>query len=241
MRILITNDDGISAEGIRVLAEWAKTKGDVTVVAPKVEQSGKSHAIDFTRPIEIKKMDFLEDVRAFSMDSTPADCIRFAVLGMHERYDLILSGVNKGYNLGKDIVYSGTAGAIFEGGRLGIPGIAFSTDPTTFDGAKKYLDAAYNFIMDNRLLEKNLLYNVNLPNSHGKIRVTKQGGVYFHDEFRYLGDDIWEQTGYIVTENEGDPELDTDSVRDGFISITPVVAGRTNMQIFNEIKDICKQ
>lgn len=240
MRILITNDDGIGAEGIRVLAEWAKTKGEVTVVAPKVEQSGKSHAIDFTRPIEIKKVDFLDNVRAFSMDSTPADCIRFAVLGMEERYDLILSGVNKGFNLGKDIVYSGTAGAIFEGGRLGIPGIAFSTDPKTFDGARKYLDEAYNFIMEHKLLEKNMLYNVNLPNAHGKIRITKQGGVYFHDEFRYLGNDIWEQTGYIVSENEGDPELDTDSVRDGFISITPVLSGRTNVPVFQEIKEICK-
>ena len=240
MRILITNDDGIFAEGISVLAKWAKTKGDVTVVAPKVEQSGKSHAIDFTRPIEIKKVDLMEGVRAFSMDSTPADCIRFAVLGMKEKYDIIFSGVNRGFNLGKDIVYSGTCGAIFEGGRLGIPGIAFSTEPTSFEGAEKYLDLAYSFIVDNGLLEKNMLYNVNLPNTDGSIRITRQGGIYFHDEFKYLGDDIWEQTGYIVSENEGDPTLDTDSVRDGFISITPVISGRTNMDVFEEIKDICK-
>lgn len=240
MRILITNDDGIFAEGIRVLAEWAKTKGEVTVVAPKVEQSGKSHAIDFTRPIEIKKVDLIDGVRAFSMDSTPSDCIRFAHFGLKEEFDIIFSGVNRGFNLGKDIVYSGTCGAIFEGGRLGIPGIAFSTEPTTFEGAEKYLEKAYNFIMENRLLEKNSLYNVNIPNSHGEIRLTKQGGIYFCDEFTYIGDDIWEQGGYIVSENEGDPTLDTDSVRDGFISITPLISGRTNMSVFNEIKDICK-
>ena len=240
MRILITNDDGINAEGIRVLAEWAKTKGEVTVVAPKVEQSGKSHAIDFTRPIEIKKVDFMDGVTAYSMDSTPADCIRYAVLGMKGQFDIIFSGVNKGFNLGKDIVYSGTAGAIFEGGRLGIPGIAFSTEPNSFDGSRKYLEVAYNFIMDNSLFEENKLYNVNLPNSHGKIRITKQGGIYFHDEYKYLGDDMWEQTGYIVTENEGDPELDTDSVRDGFISITPILSGRKNVVAFEKIKGICK-
>ena len=240
MRILITNDDGIYAEGIDLLVEWAKTKGEVTVVAPKVEQSGKSHAIDFTRPIEIKKVDRWENVRAFYMDSTPADCIRFAVLGMNERYDIILSGINRGFNLGKDIVYSGTAGAIFEGGRLGIPGIAFSTDPNTLNGARAHLDRAYNFIMDNGLLKENLLYNVNLPDAHGEIRITKQGGIYFHDEFRYLGDDIWEQTGYIINDNEGDPELDTDSVRDGFVSITPLVSDRTNKPIFDKISKICK-
>lgn len=240
MRILITNDDGLYAEGIALLVEWAKTKGEVTVVAPKVEQSGKSHAIDFTRPIEIKKIDLWDGVRSYYMDSTPADCIRFAVLGMKERYDLILSGINRGFNLGKDIVYSGTAGAIFEGGRLGIPGIAFSTDPTTLDGARAHLDKAYNFIMENNLLDESMLYNVNLPNAHGKIRITKQGGVYFHDEFTYLGDDIWEQGGYIIQDNEGDDTLDTDSVRDGFVSITPLVSGRTNYSAFEKIKDICK-
>ena len=240
MRILITNDDGINAEGIKVLAEWAKTKGEVTVVAPKVEQSGKSHAIDFTRPIEIKKVDFMEGVEAYYMDSTPADCIRFAVLGLKRQYDIIFSGVNRGFNLGKDIVYSGTAGAIFEGGRLGIPGIAFSTQPDSFDGARRYINKAYSYIVDNGLLDKNLLYNVNIPNTDGEIRITKQGGIYFHDEFNYLGDDMWEQTGHIVTENEGDPECDTDSVRDGFISITPILSGRTNYAVFEEINGICK-
>ena len=240
MRILITNDDGINAEGIRVLCEWARTKGEVTVVAPKVEQSGKSHAIDFTRPIEIKEVELMDGVRAFSMDSTPADCVRFAHFGLKEEFDIIFSGINRGFNLGKDIVYSGTAGAIFEGGRLGIPGIAFSTHPEHFDDAKKYIDKAYSFIMERKLLDENLLYNVNLPKGDGEIRITRQGGIYFHDEFRYLGDDTWEQTGYIVSENEGDSTLDTDSVRDGFISITPVLSGRTNMAVYDKIKDICK-
>ena len=240
MRILITNDDGIFAEGIAYLAEWARDKGEVTVIAPKVEQSGKSHAIDFTRPIEIKRVELMEGVTAYSMDSTPADCIRYAILGMKGEFDLILSGINRGFNLGKEIDYSGTAGAIFEGGRLGIPGIAFSTDPSTLDGARAHLDRAYNFIMDNHLLEENMLYNVNLPNSHGEIRITKQGGIYFHDEYTYLGDDMWAQGGHIVEEKEGDEESDTDSVRDGFVSITPLVHGRTNLVAYDKIKNICK-
>ena len=240
MRILITNDDGINAEGIRVLAEWARGLGEVTVVAPKTEQSGKSHAIDFTRPIEIKKVDYMEGVTAYYMDSTPADCIRFAVLGMKEKYDLVLSGINRGFNLGKDIVYSGTAGAIFEAGRLGIPAIAFSTHPVSFDSAAKYLDRAYGFITENKLFELSRLFNVNIPDGEGRIRVTRQGGIYFHDEFAYLGDDMWEQTGYIVSDNEGDESLDTDSVRDGFISITPLLSDRTNTLAFEKIRDLCK-
>ena len=102
----------------------------------------------------------------------------------------------------------------------------------------KYLDKAYNFIVDNGLLDKNLLYNVNLPNAHGDIRITRQGDVYFHDEFYHIDGDIWEQGGYIIETNEGDSTLDTDSVRDGYISITPLISGRTNMSVFEEIKGI---
>ena len=124
MRILITNDDGISSPILPVLARRAMELGEVTVVAPKVEQSGKSHAIDFMRPIEIKRVDIGDGIRAFAMDSTPADCVRFAICGLKEHFDLVISGVNRGFNLGKDIVYSGTIGAIFEAARLDINGVA---------------------------------------------------------------------------------------------------------------------
>ena len=100
MRILITNDDGIFAPGIKLLAEWAKTIGEVTVVAPKVEQSGMSHAIQFVHPIEIKKVDLIDGVEAWQMDSTPADCVRFGIIGLNRQYDLVLSGINRGVNVG---------------------------------------------------------------------------------------------------------------------------------------------
>ena len=113
MRILIVNDDGIDTLGIRLLATWAKKYGEVTVVAPKVEQSGKSQAIEFVQPVEIKKVPFMEGVTAYSMASTPADCVRFGFVGLNQTYDLVLSGINRGVNVGSDIVYSGTVGAIF--------------------------------------------------------------------------------------------------------------------------------
>ena len=87
MKILITNDDGIDTIGIRLLAEWAKKLGEVTVVAPKVEQSAKSHAIEIAKPIEIKQIPYIDGVTAYSMDSTPADCIRYGVLGLKEKFD----------------------------------------------------------------------------------------------------------------------------------------------------------
>ena len=128
MKVLITNDDGILAPVLPSLIAFVRSfASEVVVVAPKVEQSGKSHAIDFTRPIEIKRVDIAEGARCYSMDSTPADCVRYAVLGLKETFDLVISGINRGYNLGADLVYSGTAGAIFEAARLGIKGDAISS------------------------------------------------------------------------------------------------------------------
>ena len=112
MKILLTNDDGIDAEGLRVVADWAKNLGHVTVCAPKVQQSGKSHAINIYTPFEIKKVDYEGADEAYAVDSSPADCVRFGTIGLGRHYDLVLSGVNKGLNMGEDIMYSGTAGAI---------------------------------------------------------------------------------------------------------------------------------
>ena len=102
MRILLTNDDGIDAPGLRALADWASTIGDVTVSAPKVQQSGKSHAINIYTPFEIKKTDYDGVDEAYSVDSTPADCVRWGTIGLKRQYDLIMSGVNKGLNMGED-------------------------------------------------------------------------------------------------------------------------------------------
>ena len=147
MRILITNDDGIASPAIPLLIRWAHKRLSaysprITVIAPKVEQSGKSQAIEIQKKVEYKQYlpalesflsaDDRPDVEIYSLDSTPADCVRFAVLTSKEKgdedFDLVISGINRGFNLGNDIAYSGTCGAIFEAARHGINAIAFSSD-----------------------------------------------------------------------------------------------------------------
>lgn len=240
MRILITNDDGISSPILPVLARRASEIGEVTVVAPKVEQSGKSHAIDFMRPIEIKRVDIGDGIRAYSMDSTPADCVRFAVCGLKEHFDLVISGVNRGFNLGKDIVYSGTIGAIFEAARLGINGVALSTDPTTFAAAESRLDAVLEFFREHRLLERNQLYNVNIPIDDKGVRVTRQGGIYFTDDFERREGDIYVQIGQMAKNDSTDLTLDTVAVINNYISITPLISEKTNLGLFEELNDEIK-
>ena len=235
MRILITNDDGINAPGIRMLAEWAKTIGEVTVVAPKVEQSGMSHAIQFVEPIEIKRVNLIDGVEAWSMDSTPADCVRFGVLGLERQYDLILSGINRGVNVGVDLVYSGTVAAIFEAARLGHRGIAFSTFPDSQEFASQYFESVYKFITDRDLFNKNLIYNVNIPDEVKGMHLTYQGSQYFSDVFKKTEGDMYIQVGHRIDDVcPDDIKRDTVAIHKGYISITPLLSSRTNMELFDK-------
>ncbi len=238
MRFLIVNDDGIEALGIKLLAQWAKQYGEVTVVAPKVEQSGKSHAIDFINPIEIKRVDFMEGVEAWSMASTPADCVRFAVFGLHRQYDIVLSGINRGANMSGDIIYSGTMGAIFEAGNQHHRGIAFSTTPDNLEGAAKYLDEAYNYIINNNLFNYSDLYNVNIPEEVKGIKITKQGDGYFSDAFHQIDETTYTQYGELIADTcPDDVTRDTVAFGQGFISITPMTKERTDLVAFEKLKD----
>jgi len=238
MKILITNDDGIFAPGIRALAQWAMKLGEVTVVAPKHEQSAKSHGINIISEFEAKQVDFLPGVRAFSVDSTPADCIRYALIGLGEQFDLVLSGINRGVNVGRDIVYSGTVAAIFEANCLGAPVcIAMSTEFTSLERAVPHLDEIWAYFKEHRLLERHDLYNVNIPEHYTEsIRITRQGGAYYLDEFVSTGDNMVRQQGRMVWQDEENFDLDCDAVMHGYISITPMTVERTDMGLYKQLK-----
>ena len=238
MRFLIVNDDGIEALGIKLLAQWAKQYGEVTVVAPKVEQSGKSHAIQFKEPFEIR-VDFMEGIEAWSMASTPADCVRFAVFGLHRQYDIVLSGINRGANMSGDIIYSGTMGAIFEAGNQHHRGIAFSTTPSNLEGAAKYLDEAYNYIINNNLFNYSDLYNVNIPEEVKGIKITKQGDAYFSDAFYQVDETTYTQYGKMIADTcPEDADRDTNAFAAGYISISPMTKERTDLVAFSKLKQI---
>lgn len=234
MRILITNDDSISSPVLLPLAKWAQKFGEVTVVAPKFEQSGKSHGIELHKAFEVKAVPF-DGIEAYTVDSTPADCVRYAVLGMHRQFDLVISGINKGLNIGYDVIYSGTVGAIFEASALGIPAIALSTDPKSFQPALDQLDTVYAFFAEHKLMEKCSLYNVNFPLEFKGIRITRQGGPFYSDDFVHIGNDLYQPTGKCVYENRDDFTLDTDASLHGYVSITPMTMERTSMDIFRQL------
>lgn len=240
MRILITNDDGIDSEGIKIVAEWAKKLGEVTVCAPKTQQSAKSHAITVHNPIEIVKSDVIDGVTTYVCDGTPVDCVRFATLGLNATYDLVFSGINRGYNIGEDVLYSGTVSAIFETALRGLNGIALSTEYTTFESAKKHLDEIYDYFCENELFKYHNVYNVNIPLEVKGIKFTKQGGPYFNDEFVLTENGLYKQQGYCVYVQGDDLTLDTDATMNGYIAVMPLSAKRDETSVYERVKKIIK-
>lgn len=235
MKILLTNDDGIKSEGLRIVAEWASKFADVTVCAPKTQQSGKSHAITIHEPIEITKYDYAPNIRAYCVDSSPVDCVRYATLGLKEDYDLIISGINKGFNLGEDILYSGTVGAIFEASLRSTKAIALSTEYTSFETAKIWLDKVYTFVVDNNLFAHNDIFNVNIPLEVKGILSTRMGGAYYTDDFIAVDENHFDQQGYMIYKFGDNLEIDTDATMNGYISITPLTTRRDNVAAWNNI------
>ena len=239
MKICITNDDGIRSEGLQRLAQWAQKLGEVYVYAPKVEQSAKSHAVEIHKPFEAKTDEVPGAVKAWAVDSTPADCVRFAVLGQHEHFDLVISGINRGLNIGQDIMYSGTCSAAMEAVALGINALALSTEPQTFDDAVAQLDSVWAYITEHDLYGKARLWNVNIPlNTTGEIRITRQGGPYYSDDFAPEGNDMYRPMGKEIYAPAAHSEFDTDCVlRDRCISLSPLTVDRTDWKAYTALKN----
>ncbi len=239
MKILVTNDDGIDSEGLAVVVQWAVRHGDVWVSAPKTQQSGKSHAITIHSPFTAAQHPLgLGEVTAYAVDSSPADCVRFATLGLKQDFDLIISGVNKGFNLGQDVLYSGTVAAIFESALRSTCGMAISTEYTTFQYAREQLENIYRFFETNRLFDKNVIYNVNVPLQPKGIVVTRQGGAYFSDDWAMVEYGQWIQKGYCVHENKHDLTLDTDATIDGYVTVTPLTVDRSDTKIWQKLSSL---
>ena len=238
MRILITNDDGMEAAQLIPFIKWCQKLGDITTVVPKVEQSGKSHGIELRKAFEAKQVELEPGITIWAVDSTPADCVRFAVMGLHKEFDLVISGINRGLNVGTDIMYSGTVGAIFEAANLGIQGVAISTTVGYYDQAVTQLDRVLEYFQTHQLLEKGNSYNVNIPADAKTIRITRQGGPYYSDDFPHIGNDMYMPKGICVYENRNDLTLDTDSVMSGHISVMPLSTNRVDDALYQQLEKL---
>ena len=244
-RILVTNDDGVHSDGIKALADAMQPLGEVTVVAPLAEASAIGHALTLRRPLRLETI----GDRVYAVDGTPTDCVNIAITSvLRGMPDLVVSGINKGWNLGDDVTYSGTVSGAFEAALLGPPGIAVSLQKTGqgFDFAEAARGAQ---IVAQSVLEKGLplrtFLNINVPQGKTKgFKVTVQARrnhVTKVDERvdprgqRYF----WIEEG----QNDWEPHdrSDFQAVRDGYISVTPLQPDLTAFSLIPTIEEFLLQ
>ncbi|HZM90690.1 MAG TPA: 5'/3'-nucleotidase SurE [Blastocatellia bacterium] len=239
-KILVTNDDGIHSAGIIALAEALRSLGDVVVVAPAHEMSAASHSLTLTRPLRIEEI----DDHHFAVDGTPTDCVTLAMnhLLKDGLPDLVVSGINKGGNLGEDVSYSGTVAGALEASIYGLPGIAVSlVQRTDFDfgpAAEFAAELARRVLGDG--LPRGTLLNVNVPPGPVRgARVTRQGTKNVRPNI-IEGTDPRQRKYYWIGEEalEWNEEAGTDyaALGHGLVSITPLRTDMTDYRVLDDFK-----
>ncbi len=248
--ILVTNDDGITAPGLRSLVDIMSTIGEVVVVAPDSPQSGMGHAITIESPLRLDKVEVHGEVLGYQCSGTPVDCVKLAVNKiLHRKPDLCVSGINHGSNSSINVIYSGTMSAAMEGAIEGIPSIGFSLNNYSMEASFK---ASQHFAKQiaTRILEHglpvNTLLNVNIPNlplSKIKgIKICRQALARWEEEFDERTDPrgrkyFW-LTGKFINYDKGD-DTDEWALSNGYVSAVPVSFDFTAhhaSQFLNKIK-----
>ncbi len=254
LHILITNDDGIYAEGLQQLSQALfeeKKNYRLSICAPDRERSAVGHAITMHRPLRVDKVNFMhnQELCGYSVNGTPSDSVKLAVEAiLEERPDLVISGINRGSNLGTDVLYSGTVSAAVEGLIMGIPSIAVSL--TGQGESKNYIDAAryicsiIPLLMKGDFPEKTLL-NINIPVNTEKIRGTRVTGLgvrryrnTFERRVDPRGMSYYWLAGELVEDDPEDEDSDTKAIRDNYISITPIHYNLTNREAIKLLKTL---
>lgn len=239
--VLVTNDDGIDSEGIQILATALKPLAVIYIVAPESEQSGVSHAVSLHRSIRIQEV----KSKVYKVFGTPTDCVFIGVHKILPKFpDLIVSGINKGPNLGDDVTYSGTVSAAMEGTLFGINSIAISLAAYKNHNFKRAAIISYIIAKEvlNKKLPDNTFINVNIPALEIKkikgIRITNQGNRIYCDSVREEISSNGEKFYRIESkEPSGEYENGSDlkAIKDGFISITPLHLDMTNYHSMKSI------
>ncbi len=248
MNILITNDDGIEAQGLLTLHSALSLRWNTVVVAPDREQSAASHSLTLNRSLQAKRV----GKEMYSVDGTPTDCVMFAFYHLLPcKPDLVVSGINHGANLADDVTYSGTVAAAIEGTLLGIPSLAISIprtgsltfdQPGTFDLAARFMIRLIDMVVRDGL-PANTLLNVNVPNCHEEkiagVRITRLGRRMYRDVINggSIADGRWHfRISGIGPDWEGGADSDVSAVHHNMISITPLHVDLTDFRAAEELK-----
>jgi len=250
--ILVTNDDGMFAPGIKALIEVAKEFGEVVVVAPDSPQSGQGHAITISKPLRINKVDVFDDVVAYECSGTPVDCVKLAksIILKDRNIDLCLSGINHGSNASINIIYSGTMSAAMEASVEGIPSIGLSSMDYSFEAdftaPKFFARKIIKYAFENGFGEASLL-NVNIPalpiDKIQGIKICHQADGNWTQEFIESkdprGESYYWMTGEFKLETH-DEDSDIFALKNGYVSVVPSMHDLTHYEAIDDLKKLEK-
>ncbi len=246
--ILITNDDGITAPGIKNLVEAVKGLGKVVVVAPDKPQSGMGHAITIGTPLRLNKVEnMFGEVEAWQTSGTPVDCVKLAVdKVLHRKPDLCLSGINHGANHSINVLYSGTMSAAMEAAIESIPSIGFSlldySFEADFSAAREYVFNIAKWVLNNNK-ENRLLLNVNIPKLPAAkikgVKVCRQADAKYKEDFNERkdphGKNYYWLTGEFLNFDKG-KDTDVWALKNGYVSVVPVQFDLTNYSLKKQLE-----
>ncbi len=245
-RILVTNDDGVHSDGIHALAAALAPLGEVTVVAPHMEASAIGHALTLRRPLRMERL----RERVYEVDGTPTDCVNIALTQIYKSPpDLVVSGINKGFNLGDDVTYSGTVSGALEGALLGVAGVAVSLERSRaaydFSHAGVAAAAIAALVLRGGALQGRTFFNINVPAGAPKgMRLTVQAKRN-HITIVNERTDPRGQKYYWIEEGENDWEphdrSDYQAVRDGYVSVTPLQPDLTDYDALASLESLAPE
>lgn len=227
-KVLITNDDGYNAEGLKVLVEQIyKFTKNIIVIAPKNNSSAVSHSITLKDGMKlVKESSIYKEVETYSLTGTPADCVSVGLVYLKLNPNYVISGINNGLNMGIDILYSGTVAACFEADIHNVNAIAFSCERNELISALQIPDVI-KYISDNEKLKNTPILNVNMPIKAKGYKITKQGGNQFSHKYDLIDGLIYATGECLYGKGENNPEADIKAYYEGYISITPLTIDRT--------------
>ncbi len=246
--ILITNDDGITAPGIKNLVEAVKELGKIVVVAPDKAQSGMGHAITIGQPLRMTKMDMFGDIEAWQTSGTPVDCVKLAVDKiLHGKPDLCLSGINHGANHSINVIYSGTMSAAMEASIESIPSIGFSLLDYSYEAdfapARHFVKKIVASLLKQKKLDKHLLLNVNIPSSPLElikgVKICRQAYAKYEEDFEERKDPHGKKyywlTGEFINFDKG-KDTDVWALEHNYVSVVPVQFDLTNYKLKSQLE-----
>lgn len=237
MKVLVVNDDGVKAEGIRILVEKLyKYCEKVYVVAPITEKSAASHSLTIRQGLKVEKVaNIYNDVETYGVSGSPADCVVVAQEVLKFDFDTVFSGVNRGYNLADDIIYSGTVAGAREGILNGKKGIAISCKYDSFDALESF-DYVMEYLLKSPLWNEKAIININIPINNKGISITHQTKSTYKKSYIQKEDGLYYSTcdtSYpLLDEQNGDLQ----AIKKGYISISPLTVNVTDKEIYNKYK-----